>query len=79
MGSFEKLHNANVCVRHFSRAKVPCMKDHLKSSVKEDPGYFVLHVGTDNLDSDRALDLIARSIFNVASSLKTCMMLPFQT
>ena len=41
------------------------MKDYLK------PDYFVLHVGTNDLDSDRSPDLIAKSIVDVASSLKT--------
>ena len=41
------------------------MKDYLK------PDYFVLHVGTNDLDSDRSPDLIAKSIVNVASSLKS--------
>ena len=67
----KKLQNANVYVRHFSGAKVRCMKDYLKPSLRENPDHFVLHVGTNDLDSDRSPDLIAKSIVNVASSLKT--------
>ena len=67
----KKLQNANVYVRHFSGAKVRCMKDYLKPSLRENPDHFVLHVGTNDLDSDRSPDLIAKSIFDVASSLKT--------
>ena len=65
----KKLQNVNS--RHFSGAKVRCMKDYLKPSLRENPDHFVLHVGTDDLDSDRSPDLIAKSIVNVASSLKT--------
>ena len=67
----KKLQNANVYVRHFSRDKVRCMKYYLKPSLRENPDHFVLHVGTDNLDSDRSPDLIAKLIVDVASSLKT--------
>ena len=47
------------------------MKHHLKPSLREKPVDFVLHVGTNDLDSDRSPDLIAKSIVDVASSLKT--------
>ena len=67
----KKLQNANVYVKHFSGAKVRCMKVYLKPSLRENPDHFVLHVGTNDLDSDRSPDLIAKSIVDVASSLKT--------
>ena len=67
----KKLQNANVYVRHFSGAKVRCMKDYLKPSLRENPDHFVLHVGTNDLDSDRSPDLMAESIVDVVSSLKT--------
>ena len=47
------------------------MKDYLKPSLRENPDHFVLHVGTNDLDSDRSPDLIAKSIVDVVSSLKT--------
>ena len=65
------LHNANVYVRHLLRAKVRCMKDHLKPSLRENPDHFVLHVSINDLDYYRLPDLIPKSIVNVASSLKT--------
>ena len=67
----KKLHNANVCVTYFSGDKVRCMKDCLKPSLREIPNHFVLHFGTNDLDSDRSLDLIAKSTVDVVSSLKT--------
>ena len=47
------------------------MKDYLKPSLRENADHFVFHVGTNDLDSDRSPDLIAKSIVGVASSLKT--------
>ena len=72
----KKLENANVyvfykCLWHLSGAKVRCMKDYLNSSLRENPDHFALHVGTNDLDSDRSPDLIAKSIVDVASSLKS--------
>ena len=67
----KKLENANVYVRHFSGAKVRCMKNYLKPSLRENTDHFVLHVGTNELGSHRSPDLIAKSIVDVASSLKT--------
>ena len=50
---------------------VCCMKDYLKLPLRENPDHFVLHVGKNDLDSDQSPDLIAKSIVDVASSLKT--------
>ena len=46
------------------------MKDHVKQTLKEKPDHNVLHVGTNDLVSDRPPDLIAKSIADVASSMK---------
>ena len=67
----KNLQNANVYIWHFSGVKVRCMNDYLKQSLREYPDDFVLNIGTNDLDSDRSPDLIAKSIVDVASSLKT--------
>ena len=66
----KKLKIANVYVKHFAGAKVRCMKDHDKPSLREKPGDIVLHVGTNDLVSDRPPDLIVKSIVDIASSMK---------
>ena len=66
----KKLKNTNVYVRHFTGAKVRCMKNHIKPTLREKPDHIVLHVGTNDLVSDRPPDLIAKPIVNVASSMK---------
>ena len=66
----KKLKNANVYEKHFAVAKVRCMKDHIKPSLRKKPDHIVLHVGTNDLVSDRPPDLIAKSIVDVASSRK---------
>ena len=63
----------NICkvfLKRFSGAKVRCLKDHLKPSLRKNPDHFVLHIGTNDLNSDRSPELIAKSITDVGSSLK---------
>ena len=57
-------------VRHFAGAKVRCMKDHIKPTLREKPDHNVLHEGKNDLVSDRPPDLIAKSIVDVASGMK---------
>ena len=66
----KRLKNANVYVRHFAGAKVRCMKYHIKPTLREKPDHIVLHVGTNDLVSDRPTDLLVKSIVGVASSMK---------
>ena len=66
----KKLKNANIYVRHFVGAKVRCMKEHIKTTSREKPDHIVLHVGTNDLVSDQPLDLMVKSIVDVASSMK---------
>lgn len=51
-------------------AKVQYMKDHSKPSLRENPDHFILHVGINNLNSDRKHGLIAKSIVDIALSMK---------
>ena len=55
------------CLHTFVR----CMKACLKLPLGENPDHFVLHVDKNDLDSDQSPDLIAKSIADVPSSLKT--------
>ena len=70
----KKLPNCKVYAKSFSSAKVRCMKDYLKPSLRQNPDHVVLHVGTNDLDSDKDPELIAKSIADLASTVKkdTC-------
>ena len=46
------------------------MEDHIRPTLTEKLNHIVLHVGTNDLVSDRQPDLIAKSIVDVASSIK---------
>lgn len=46
------------------------MKTYVKSSVREKPDNLILHVGTNDLDSDKSSEIIAKAVVDVASSRK---------
>ena len=65
-------HKCLVKVRPFSSAKVRCMYDDVKSTVQVfNPHHIILHCGTNDLSSERTGSQIARSIIELALSLKS--------
>ena len=62
--------NCKVFVKTFSGAKTTCMHDYVKPSVRNSPDHFILHVGTNDLSSDKSPEEIARSIIDLATSIK---------
>ena len=65
-------HKCFVKVRPFSSAKVKCMYDHVKSTIRDvNPDHVILNCGTNDLNSERTASQIARSIIELALSLKS--------
>ena len=62
--------NCKVFVKTFSGAKTTCMNDYVKPSVRSTPDHFILHVGTNDLSSDKSSEEIARSTTDLATSVK---------
>ena len=46
------------------------MKDYMKPSLRENPDHFLLQVGTNDLNTERSPELIAKSIVDLATTLK---------
>ena len=46
------------------------MHDYVKQSVRNSPDRFILHVGTNDLSSNKSPEEIARSIIDLATSIK---------
>ena len=66
-----KKFNANCKVfKTFSGTKIACMNDYLKPSVRSSTDHFILHVGTNDLSSDKSSEEITRSIIDLATSIK---------
>ena len=59
-----------VYVRYLPGAKTRCMKDYLKPSLRENPDHFILHVETNDLNSEQSPELNAKSIADLSASLK---------
>ena len=67
----QKLDNCKVYVESYRGTTVRCLKDHVKPAKRKNPDHCILHVGTNDLDSETSPDMIAKSIADVASSLKS--------
>ena len=64
--------NHNVYVRSFPGAKVKCMKDYVKPCIRENnPEYVILHVGTNELNSELTPERIAKSVIDVGKNIQT--------
>ena len=64
--------NANVqlFVKTFSGRKTTCMNDYVKPSVESSQEHLILHVGTNDLSLHKSPEEIARSINDLAASIK---------
>ena len=62
--------NCKVLVKTFSGAKTACMHDYVKPSVRNSLDLFILHVGTNDLSSNKSPEEIARSIIDLATPIK---------
>ena len=47
------------------------MKDYMKPSLRGNPDHFILHVDTNDLNTERSPELIAKSIVDFATALKS--------
>ena len=66
-----KLENFKFFIRSFLGSKVRCTKNHMNPSMREKPAHIILHIGTNDLNSDRARDLLAKSITDLTATIKT--------
>ena len=58
-------HKGIVKVRPLTTAKVSCMQDHVKRTIRDiNPQQIILHVGTNNLKTERTVSQIAESIID---------------
>ena len=64
-------HKVAVKVRTFTTAKVSCMQDHVKPTIRDiNPQQIILHVGTNDLKTERTASQIAESMIDLTISLK---------
>ena len=58
-------------MRNFPGAITECMADYMKTSIRAKPNHFILHVSTNDLNSNRPPDEIAKATLDLASELKS--------
>ena len=63
--------NCKVYVKDFPGARVRCMHDYVKPTIRENPDHIILHVGTNDLSTNIPTEKVAESIVDLASSLKS--------
>ena len=64
-------HKYLVKVKSFSSANTRCMHDHVKPTIRDfNPEHIIVHMGTNDLDSEKTASQIASSIIELATSLK---------
>ena len=66
-----KEENCKVYVKSFSGAKVMCMEDYVKPTLREMSTHIILYVGTNDVPIKRAPEQIAENIVNLAIKLKS--------
>ena len=72
MGNSEKLKpECKDFVRNVPGATTQCMADYMKPWIRAKPNHFLLHVGTNDLSSNRPPDKIAKTVIDLASELKS--------
>ena len=59
-----------IYVKHIAGVKTTCMKDYMQPSLRNTPNHFILHVGTNDLVSDKTAESIANTTIDLATSLK---------
>ena len=65
-------HKHSIYVRSFSGAKVRSMKDNVKPCVRdENPDHIIMHVGTNELNSENNPERVVKSIVNLAKGMIT--------
>ena len=58
-------------MRSFSGAKISCMTDHVKATLRDiNPDHIVLHAGTNDLRTENTASRIEKATIDLATSLK---------
>ena len=60
-----------VYTKTFPGATIKCMADYMKPSIRAKPDHAILHIGTNDLNSNATPNEIAANIVNLAAEMKT--------
>ena len=60
------LDNCKVYVKDFPGARVRCMQDYVRPTLRENPDHVIIHIGTNDLASNTPAEKVAESIIDLA-------------
>ena len=63
--------NEKVYIKSFPGAKVECMTDYIKPTLKFNPDAIILHIGTNDLRSEKSAEDIGNEILSLVNNIKT--------
>ena len=63
--------NEKVYVKSFPGAKIECVKDYIKPTLKFNPDAIILHVGTNDLRSEKSAEEIGNEVISLVNTIKT--------
>ena len=66
----QSLKNERIFVKSFPGSTIDCMKDYIKPSLKYDPDAIIIHVGTNDLRTEKEPTQIADEFINLALAVK---------
>ena len=69
--SYDMKGRKKVYVKSFPGAKIECMEDYIKPSMKHNPDIILLHVGTNDLRSIKSAEDIAKDIIKLSTKIKS--------
>ena len=58
-------------MKDFPGARVRCMQDYVRPTLRENPDHVIIHIGTNDLASNTQAEKAAESIIDLASTLKS--------
>ena len=65
------LESCTVHVKHFLGARVKCLQDYVKPSLRENLRHLIIHVGTNDISTNQRPEQIAKTILGLALSVKS--------
>ena len=63
----KSLDNCKVFVKDFPGARVRCMQDYVRPTIRKNPYHIILHVGTNDLTTNIPTEKVAESIIDLTS------------
>ena len=65
------LDKCKVYVKDFPGARIRCLQDYVRPTLRENLDHIIIHIGTNDLESNTPVEKVAESIIDLSSTLKS--------